>query len=71
MRNDTIFWIMLIWIAWTGYEIGKEAKTNWFSNNYSQEKSRLFENNSIDNNRQKLDSKLEHLKTTNDDNLDK
>lgn len=24
------FWFVLLGAAWLGYEIGKEAKTNWF-----------------------------------------
>ena len=48
------FWLLVILVMWIGYQVGKEAKTNWFSNNSQQESSLTVENS-----RDKIDSKLD------------
>ena len=40
------FWLVVILVTWIGYQIGKEAKTNWFSKNLQQESSLTSDENS-------------------------
>lgn len=49
-------WLIVIWALWTGYQIGKEAKTNWFSQN-SQQESSIVEKKIAHNDTQQIDSR--------------
>lgn len=64
--NGSLFWVMLLWIAWIGYEVGKEAKTNWFSHS-SQQESKLIGNEVTDSSNKQVDLKIEGKKSTKDD----
>jgi hypothetical protein len=37
--TGSFFWLVILWSLWIGYQIGKEAKTNWFSEKPQQESS--------------------------------
>lgn len=47
---------IIIWSLWIGYEIGKEAKTNWFSEKPQQESS-IVEKKIAHNDTQQINSK--------------
>lgn len=59
LLSGPAFWLVVVWAMWTGYQIGKEAKTNWFSNNSQQESSLTI--TQIDkNDRDEIDSNSDH-----------
>lgn len=54
--TGSFFWLVILWSLWIGYQIGKEAKTNWFSNESIKE-STVMEKKIADNHTQQIDSK--------------
>ncbi|WP_066384169.1 MULTISPECIES: hypothetical protein [unclassified Anabaena] len=58
LLSGPAFWLVVIWVMWTGYEIGKEATTNWFNKN-SQQKSSMTITQIWENSSDQIDSKVD------------
>lgn len=54
--TGSFFWLVILWSLWIGYQIGKEAKTNWF-NQDSQQESSIVEKKIAHNDTQQIDSR--------------